>query len=147
MLEKMPSDINDRHERWYKKVVMLAESIETVLSKRRTIKRQIHRENVPAKSSKEYYRKASSVPLLDHLIWQIHTSFYEANLNVLDVHYGMPNVISNSDWKTGFTRFLEKYKEDLPEPNYVDTELETWNERCHQIAGTLPSLLQDLPLF
>ena len=62
--------------------------------------------------------------------------------------YGLPkNVLTYPDWKTKFCEFLEMYKDDLPQPRFLDTELEMWAERCQMEKGPLPSKLPDVLLF
>ena len=66
----------------------------------------------------------------------------------MDAVYGLPkNVLICPDWKTKFSKFLNMYKDDLPQPRFLDTELEMWAERCQMEKGPLPSKLADVLLF
>eukprot|EP00112_Aurelia_sp_Birch-Aquarium-sp1_P017236 Seg3978.1 transcript_id=Seg3978.1/GoldUCD/mRNA.D3Y31 product="52 kDa repressor of the inhibitor of the protein kinase" protein_id=Seg3978.1/GoldUCD/D3Y31 len=148
VLQNMRLEIDAKHDAWYNEAISLAAPVGTLPSKPRTTGRQVHRENVPAESPSQYYRRAITIPFLDHLIGQIKSRFSEKNLDVMDALYGMPNnVVAVSDWMLRFNRFLEIYKDDLPEPRYLATELEMWKLRCHQIEGTPPATLQDLLPF
>eukprot|EP00795_Rhopilema_esculentum_P007406 gene7406-13161_t len=53
--------------------------------------------------------------------------------------------VSHSDWQTGFHRFLDKYKENLPEPQYLSKEM--LEENCNHLACTPPKTVQELLNF
>ena len=147
MLEKMRVDVEKRHESWFSEAVTLAESVGTTPGKPRTTGRQVHRQNVPAESTTQYYCRSLSIPFLDYLISEIQTRFSNTNLEVMDALFGMPmNVVTKDDWKPMFSKFLETYKDDLPEPRYLATELEMWSEKCH-LAESLPAKLTDVLVF
>ena len=147
MLEKMCCGVDEKHELWYEEAVEIMKSTEKVPVKPRTVSKQVYRDNIPANSPSEYFRRSVSVPFLDHLIGHINSRFSLWNLDVMDALYGMPcHVVSNVDWQTGFRRFLQKYEEDLPEPRYLSTELDMWGEYCLQIEGTPPTTVQELLL-
>ena len=149
MLERFRSDIERKHETWFKNAADLAEAVGTLPSKPRTTRLQSHRPNTPAESILEYYRRVVSIPFLDHLISEIKKRFSERNLNILDATYGMPkNVLSNPEgWKERFSQFLNKYKDDLPQPRLLPTELEMWFEKCRLSKDSLPSNLGDVLKF
>ena len=66
---------------------------------------------------------------------------------MLDALYGMPeNVVTRDDWKQEFSKFLETYKDDLPLPYFLETELDIWNKKC-KISQKLPTTLRDVLLF
>ncbi|XP_046864377.1 52 kDa repressor of the inhibitor of the protein kinase-like [Xenia sp. Carnegie-2017] len=146
MLERFRSDIERKHETWFKNAADLAEAVGTLPSKPRTTRLQSHRPNTSAESILEYYRRVVSIPFLDHLISEIKKRFSERNLNILDATYGMPkNVLSNPEgWKERFSQFLNKYKDDLPQPRLLPTELEMWFEKCRLSKDSLPSNLGDV---
>ncbi len=53
--------------------------------------------------------------------------------------YGLPkNVLTCPDWKTKFSKFLDIYKDDLPQIRFFATELEMWSEQCQMEKGPLP---------
>jgi hypothetical protein len=60
----------------------------------------------------------------------------------MDAVYGLPkNVLICPDRKTKFSKFLDMYKDNLPQPRFLDTELEMWAERCQMEKCPLPSKL------
>ena len=124
-LEKMRKDVDARHESWYEEAESIGNNVGSIPDQPRTIGRQQHRANTPADSPSQYYRRVISVPFLDHIQSEIQTRFSETNLNVMNAVYGLPkNVLTCPYWKTKFSEFLEMYKDDLPQPRFLDTELE-----------------------
>jgi hypothetical protein len=147
-LERMRSEVDVRHQQWYEEAVSLARSVETDPQRPRVAGRQHHRANTPADTPLEYYKRDITIPFLDHLKAQIQTRFSETNLDVLSASYALPkNVVANPDWKTKFSKFLELYNDDLPQPRFLDTELEIWSERCEMEKGPLPTKLADVLQF
>ena len=147
-LEKVRNEVDVRHTRWFEEAESLAGSVGTLPEKPRTVERQRHRPNTPADSPSEYYRRVVTIPFLDHLKSQIQTRFSQNNLNVMDAVYGLPqNVLMYPDWQTKFSKFLDMYKHDLPQPCFLDTELEMWSQRCQMEKGPLPSKLTDVLPF
>ena len=69
-------------------VMLEKKSTETEPVKPGTVSRQVYRDNVPANSPSEYFRRSVSVPFLDHLIGHINSRFSLSNLDVMDALYG-----------------------------------------------------------
>ena len=59
----MRNEIDQYHDRWYKKVIELANKVDVIESKPRTCGRQVHRGNAPATSISEYYKRNITIPL------------------------------------------------------------------------------------
>ena len=147
MLEKMRCSVDEKHKLWFEEAVAITNSTESVPEKPRTASKQIYRDDTPSNSSSEYFRRTISVPFLDNSIGHINSRFASSNLDVMDALYGMPcHVLSNLDWQTGFRGLLQKYKDDLPEPRFLSTELDMWGEYCLRIDGALPTTMQELLL-
>lgn len=148
MLEKYRAKIEEMHGTWFQEAETLAQSVGTEPGKPRTTGRQKHRANVPAESVLEYYRRVVSIPFLDHLLTQIQTRFSETNLDIMDALYGLPkNVLMYPNWKTHFTKFLDMYRDDLPNPRLIENELDTWSEKLHLAEGSSPTAFSDLLAF
>ncbi|CAB4043930.1 Hypothetical predicted protein, partial [Paramuricea clavata] len=147
-LEKVRNEVDRRHDSLYQEAVSLADSVGTEPHRPRIAGRQHHRANTPADSPPEYYKRVVTIPFLDHLKSQIQTRFSETNLDVMNAVYGLPrNVLTCPDWKTKFSKFLDMYKDDLPQPRFLSTELEMWSEQCQMEKGPLPSKLTDVLPF
>ena len=59
----MRNEIDQYNDRWYKKVIELANKLDVIESKPRTCGRQVHRGNAPATSISEYYKRNITIPL------------------------------------------------------------------------------------
>ena len=71
----MRNEIDQYHDRWYKKVIELANKVDVIESKPRTCGRQVHRGNAPATSISEYYKRNITIPLIDHLNTELKNRF------------------------------------------------------------------------
>ena len=97
----------------------------------RTSDRLMYRHNIPADSTAEYFKRAVTIPFLDQLVGQIQSRFSEGNVDAFDVMYALPSyVTSEPEWAEHFPRFLQKYKDDLPEPDFLKMELRMWKLFC-----------------
>jgi hypothetical protein len=144
-IDQLRVEIDDTHSKFYKVSVNLGKEANITPSKPRTSGRQVYRENVPSESASDYFKKVVTIPFLDQLLGQIQSRFSEGNLDALDALYVMPNVVvSQSDWIEHFSRFLEKYKDDLPDPDFLECELKMWTIHCTNAMETTPLSLQDL---
>ena len=122
-IDELHSEVDEIHGTFYQMAVDLAKLVKVEPTKKRTTNYQVHRENVPADSTSEYYKRAIIIPFLDQLMGQVQSRFSEGNLDDLDVIYAMPNkVVSDPNWTEHFSRFLRKYKDDLPDPDFLECE-------------------------
>ena len=64
-LDELRTEINQTHSSFYEVAVNLAEEANIALSKPRTTGRQVHRENVPAQSTSDYFKKVITIPFLE----------------------------------------------------------------------------------
>ena len=144
-MDELRSDIDRTHDTFYQMAVNVAKEANVDPNKKRTATQQMHRVNVPADSVTEYYKRAVTIPFLDELIGQVQSRFSQGNLDILDMMYGMPNVVvSDPDWKDNFLRFLKKYEDDLPDTDFLDCELRMWRLKFLNQKPPLPSSLDQI---
>ena len=74
-LKKSWSNVDTFHNLVYEQVIVLSQSVGIVESVSRLANRQRLRQNTPASSPKEYYRRIITIPLLDHLISELDIRF------------------------------------------------------------------------
>ena len=55
------------HSQWYEKAVALAAKVNVKESKPRIASMQKNRDNPPSETPSEYFKKAITIPMLDHL--------------------------------------------------------------------------------
>ena len=90
--------------------------------------RQKHRENVPAQTSSEYYRRIITIPVLDHLISEIDRRFSEHHKTALLGLNWIPAIMVQKpiDEAQKLLKPLEElYREDLEDDSFT-TELSLW---------------------
>ena len=91
----------------------------------------MHRVNVPAESTAEYFNEQLTIPFLDQLAGQIQSRFSEGKLDAFAAMYALPSyVTSEPKWTEYFSRFLNKYQDDLPSPDFLEIESRMWNIFC-----------------
>ena len=85
------------------------------------------------------------MPFLDHFASHIQSPFSDRNMAVLNGFYAFPDkVTSEVDWRPKFESYLEEITDDLPEPHYIKTELDMWEDYCRHEKGTPPATLSAL---
>ena len=128
------------------------------------MKRQIHRPNHPSSDVSEYYRRAVTIPLVDHVITELNQRF-DSSLNVYHGLVIIParllDLISKeeksgqvvSSWKDQFDTFVSFYFHDFPNPLAINGELEIWArfwkrfaaDNCDSVPDSVSSTLKAMP--
>ena len=91
--------------------------------------------NVPATSATDYYRLNLTIPLLDHMLTELHNRFdSESSAIIIEFLQLSPAAIyskSVSETLTvdTFTKVLSLYEDDLPSSRSLDTELDMWQAK------------------
>ena len=141
MLKRVRNDIDEMHNPRFSEAVQIAQKIETPLHVYRTIDFQMYRCNVPSDSPPEYYKRAISIPFLDHLANQIETRFPTKNIKLLFMSIAFPvKEVSDSQWQDKFSMFWSQYIDDLPEPGHL------WEDYWLMYKGVPPNSLSTLLL-
>ena len=71
LLFQVRREVDEKHSLWYGEAVKFADKIGVKPAVPRIVQRQSLRNNVPAPNPEIYYRRALTVPLLDHIITEI----------------------------------------------------------------------------
>jgi len=138
------------HEKWYNESVLIAKRLNICVTKPRTNKRQIFRDNHNADDISSFYRVSLTIPLLDCLERELNSRFSE---NSLVVYTGLHLIPSKILEKEGTIRkqplkdlcksFFSFYHDDFPYPLRIEAELGHWEEfwRTHKVL--CPSNISD----
>jgi len=102
---------------------------------------QMHRENITAATPDESYGQTITIPLLDHLLMELTSRF---NQHAKKATMGLclvPSVMRKThDWRHHVDSLVELFKEDLPSPLSVPSELHTWSIKfTNWDQSTVPS--------
>ena len=102
---------------------------------------QQHRDNVPAQTPSDYYKRAVAIPLLDHLQSEMITYFHLTNDAVLSsLFYLLSGLVAVGDRIPDIKAALDFYENDLPSPQIVDVELLRWKRKwCSTEDAGLPT--------
>ena len=83
--------IDDYHIKWYDTILCLASKVDVAEVKPRVSSRQIHRNNVPSCSTSDYFKKSLTIPLIDHLLFEVNNRFSDDGLVAYDSYYSRQN--------------------------------------------------------
>ena len=116
MFEKMLTRTTKR----YDQAEGLGKVIGVHSSKPRPTKRQKHQENVEAESADEYFKRALTIPFLDHLIQEFETRNGALQLKACKAIDLVPKVINTSATSSVDLKYFE---DNLPSPNQLEAEI------------------------
>ena len=108
----------------------------------RITQRQTHRTNPPRDNNPStYYRRAITIPLIDHLISQLDDRFTETNIMCVKAISIVPDImIGKSDRKNLFLSFVEFYRDDMLCICSVESEIDIcYTYWTKYFNGQLPS--------
>ena len=128
-------NVNEFHDNCFNKILRMAYRLNIPISKPRTNKRQVYRDNHPAASVSDYYRVSLTIPLLDTLEQELQSRFYGESLACYSGIYLIPSKIVSMENSIRFKGksltelcepLLNFYKRDLPNPEMARVELDLW---------------------
>ena len=130
-LNELRESVDHFHDRYYDEGLELCRSVNVkeVEQLARLCKTQTMRANYPVSTTRDYYRVKLTIPLLDYLIDQIEFRFPSEMCDLYRGFYVIPGVFLNCkdlDWKTEFMKFVEAYREDMPNYRAIHAELGLW---------------------
>ena len=92
--------------------------------------RQRHRNNIPAKNPKEYYKRSITIPFLIHLLTQLQERFSSDHQRVGLALSLVPSVMKNTpQWSENVKQLAELYQDDLASPQNLNIESLRWEVR------------------
>ena len=111
--------------------------------------RQTLRNNAPADTSDEYYKRNVTIPFLDHMVQQMNDRFSSTQQCAVKALVLVPDVIreTNPDAKMMAKELSESYKDDIPEPRTLDFELRMWLKKWHTWKEAIPTSPKDTLQF
>ena len=110
-LQQCRENVETKHNEWYQEAVVFAASVGVVESKPRTMKRQVFRQNQPADTPKEYYRRSLTIPFLDNIITEINFRFTKEHRIHSNGFFIIPTqVIDQPNWKDLTIKFAKAYQ-------------------------------------
>ena len=151
-------NIDSYHDIWYKTALQFATNLNICEKKVRTNKRQVHRSNHTSSSISDFYKFSLTIPLVDHVLFQLQSRFSDQSLVAYYGLYLIPSKIVSMEYDkhVGISvqplaelvaPFFEFYKDDLPFPEHFFQELEVWRDVCinntDNVASNVTSSLKE----
>ena len=97
-------------------------------SKPRNCGIHFHRENVPADTIAEYYRRTVTLPSLDEIISDLEIRFNPENMHVIKGFYCIPSIMQKypAEWKSNVLEFMHEHRKDMINLQSCEAELDHW---------------------
>ena len=147
MVASLRKEVDETHHKFYRKALAMAEAVDTAERVPRTCKRQTTRANVESNSPSEYYKRALTIPFLDHLASELNQRFSMENCTVLNGFYIVPSVLLSCrgvSWKEKFMEFVKIYESDLPYPRQMSSEMDLWEKYWNEnYSSPVPSSISE----
>ena len=136
-LSEVREDVEKCQSEWFQEATSFAHAVAVQPAIPRRCSRQQHRNNVEGDTPEAYYRRAVTVPLLDHLIQEMEWRNKELQQTAAEGLCLIPSALlslSKEDRERGISNMLEKYEGDLPDLQSVSKEeifqwLTFWQQR------------------
>ncbi|XP_065651277.1 52 kDa repressor of the inhibitor of the protein kinase-like [Hydra vulgaris] len=140
------NDIDSFHNNCYEAACLLSSKAEIFVLKPRTCSIQKNRFNVPSESVSEYFKRAVTIPLIDHVSTSISTRFKSETVAAYKGLSIIPfNIISflkrpktQLCWRKQFEIFYDFYINDFPNISALNGELVLWEKYWESFSGTIP---------
>jgi hypothetical protein len=140
-LRKIRQDDNAWQE-LYQDIAKLAEKQNVLPSKPRTAGRQQHRDNVPADTQEEYWRRSVYYPLLDHIVNELETRLVVPKDRFLAQYLILSKLASLTPERE--LQVFMPFAGDLPDNKFAAYKAEMVRWKCKwQNATEKPSTLID----
>ncbi|XP_067113347.1 uncharacterized protein si:dkey-250d21.1 [Osmerus mordax] len=132
-LSELMSDIDHHHQAWFEEAVTLASKLQITM---------LHPPLLEPLS--EFYKRAVSERLVEHVIAEVTELFTEQVLSTLSCLVIVPYAMSKLESNSVAVHMLRMYKDDLPDVASLHTELKSWKEKwLDPMAGYLPATVLD----
>ncbi|XP_013403337.1 52 kDa repressor of the inhibitor of the protein kinase [Lingula anatina] len=126
-LKSLREKVDELSSELLEKAETLAARVDIVLAKPRACGRQRHRDNTPATTTEEYYRRNLIIPFLDNLILELTTRFEDNQAaSVAFVRSILPVAVAQPSWEADILKMSKCYFDDLPHPDSLPAEMKLW---------------------
>ena len=127
-MKHLRESVNEEFSVIYQQAERMAEKLSISPSIPRCAVRQMNRNNVPATTPEEFYRRAIAVPLLDTFISEMNFRFNEFSTRISKLLYLVPSVLCTvKDFD--LDEVIHFFKDDLPNSEVIDQELRLWKNK------------------
>ena len=129
-LQSARDDVDTVHAGIYEMALEIATKVGVDESMPRISRQQQNRANVPCSNPSEYYKRALTIPTLDHLITEIDGRFHHDSAStVCQIMLILPSTLAESEevvTPAMISDLIHMYEDYLPAPGAIGTELHCW---------------------
>ena len=141
-VKEIRQDVDKHHATWFSESTVMAEKVGEEPRIPRRCARQIQRNNVPATTPSEYYKRAISIPMLDHLESEINSCFTELQSTAAKGMSIVPATLcvtttaaSVKELDKNIDRLVTNYMADLEDDrDLVKEEIHQWKIEWQDVA-------------
>ena len=149
-------EVDKFQSKWYKKALTLTEKINITEAMARVAGTQIHRSNTPAESVSDYYKRAITIPLLDHFICELDYRFDSSKTEAIFNGFvivpakliAIAQQPEKGHWKEKFSLFANFIRDDLSNALLLDSELDLretyWISYWGSVPDNVPNTLKSI---
>ncbi|XP_014675618.1 PREDICTED: 52 kDa repressor of the inhibitor of the protein kinase-like [Priapulus caudatus] len=145
-LKNVRDRIDTYHDKWFAAASDICSAVGTEPALPRRCGWQRHRENTPADTPSDFFKRAVTIPLLDHIINEMQSRFTELHCTALKGIALVPSALVALPASQGnLDDFIDTYRADLPSPMTVAAEVECWQQKwlLHHSKDDLPETITD----
>ena len=134
-LQSVREDVDTHHRRWISEIQDICKDAGVEFCIPRLCRRQQHRDNIPAETPDKYYKRNISIPLLDHVLAELKFRFSSHQRSAM---FGLCFVpasmvfLKQEEAMQKLEPVISLYKDDLPYPETVWSELHCWFVKWHK---------------
>ena len=133
-LEELRSRVSGDFSSWYKEACEIAAAVKVDPSLPRVCNRQRNRDNAPAETPEEYYRRSLGIPYLEELVAQLQARFSSLGKICDKGLHLIPSIICQDRepelrFQDKIQRFVRTYLVNLASPLGVNVELALLGEK------------------
>ncbi len=128
-LQSVRNEVDSHHNEWFKIVEDMCLKVGTQPMLPRVCGRQQHRMNLPSNTPSEYFKRSISIPLLDHILSELHSRFSSHNQMALKGMCLIPSVmvtLTKEEVQRRVNSLVELYQADLPCTNGINGDILCW---------------------
>ena len=128
-LAEVRRNVDNYHGEWFEVVKSVCEAVHVTPSLPRLCGRQTQRNNVQADTPVQYYRRALTVPILDHMVSEIEARFTPHHSTALQGFCAIPALLlkmSMDAAKSQVQELVKLYDDDFVSGRSMEAELHCW---------------------
>lgn len=148
-VEETRRNVDAFHDECFQETSDLLSDIGSVPRIKRRAGRQQNRDNIPADTPSQFYKRSLTIPFLEDLASHMQQRFSGVVKSAILGLALIPSVFTSNDpillaeWKQKLGELATTYKEELPNPDGLSDELKIWEAKWTRFDGIVPETILD----